>query len=553
MGVPPAPADRAGVIPGTVHLVDVGEQVASAKSRGGIELVPRPSDDPEDPLNWTQKRKRFAAAMVFVYTMGLGMPLTFQYSVLTDITADTGIPTNNLVEGTGYMFLLLGFGCLFWQPIAMTYGRRGVYLISVLACVPLMVWTAYSKSPGEWFAHRILLGFFAAPIESLPEVSVPDLFFAHERGAWMAYYVFTLFSSNFIAPLIAGWFATAFGWRWTMHFGSMILAATFVILYFFMEETMYFRSSLEGLEDEQPVEATSAVLAAARSNEKAAPITGADSTHGSGSSGSGGVFPAKRTYLQKLNPFVKMAGRPSNKQMFTAMYLPLIILVQFPSVAWSGLMYGISLCWYSVLNGTAAPILSAAPYSWNSGQVGSIYTGPIIGAAFGSVWSGWIADKLTLWLARRNNGIREPEQRLWGLGICGLFTCSGLIIWGVGAYYQVHWAVLAVGLGILTAGVVAQGSIALSYNVDCFKDISGNSTTSIILVRNTMGFAIGYGITPWYTDMGLKSCFIMAGFLSLGTTYTFLLMIWKGKALRKFQAPRYWHYVEKCAGIGGGH
>lgn len=36
-------------IPGTIHLVDFGEQKASAKSRDGIEFIPRPSDDPEDP------------------------------------------------------------------------------------------------------------------------------------------------------------------------------------------------------------------------------------------------------------------------------------------------------------------------------------------------------------------------------------------------------------------------------------------------------------------------------------------------------------------------
>ncbi|KAK5653613.1 hypothetical protein OQA88_8642 [Cercophora sp. LCS_1] len=528
------------VVPGTVHLVDVGEQQASSKSRDGIELIPRPSDDPEDPLNWSDFRKRMSTLMVVVYTFGVGMPLTLQYSILADITRDTGIHTNALVEGTGYMFLLLGFGCLFWQPIAQTYGRRGVYLISTLACVPLMVWTSYSKSMGEWYAHRILLGFFAAPIESLPEVSIPDVWFAHERGAWMSLYVFSLFGSNFLAPLCAGWFNEAYGWVWTMNFGAIMAAVTFFILFFFMEETMYFRKTLEGLEDETP-ETVDTITQTVSRGEKSGVLD--HSTSDGGSNRAAASFPPKRSYLQKLNPFSKFVGRPSNKQMFKAMWLPLPIMAQFPNVAWAGFIYGINLCWYNVLNATASPVLSSDPYNWTSGLVGCIYAGPIVGAAFGCIWAGWIADKFTLYLARRNNGIREPEQRLWTLGLSAILSCIGLIIWGVGADNAVHWAILAVGLGILTFSVVTGGCVALSYNVDCFKDISGDSTTSIIIIRNVMGFAMSYGITPWWTNMGLTKAFIMAGFLSLGCTATFLIMVWKGKDLRRKSAPRYWKYA----------
>ncbi|KAJ9150683.1 Major facilitator superfamily transporter [Pleurostoma richardsiae] len=535
---------HSGAVPGTVHLVDVAGE-SSGKSKDGIELIPRPSNDPEDPLNWSEKRKRFSAGMMVTYVLGTGIPGTLHYSVLADITRDTGISTASLVQGTGLMFLFLGWACLLWQPLALTYGRRGVYLLSTLIMVPLMVWTAYTKTTGEWYAQRILLGVVVSPIESLPEVSVPDVFFAHNRGAWMGLYVFTLFGSNFLAPLIAGWFAQAYGWRWTMHFGAMIAAVSFCILFLFMEETMYFRNTLEGLEEEQQSdkEAPQAAQGGVMMDEKKAIRDVASSQEAAPVRGN--VYPARRSRLQKLMPFVSMPGRPSNKQMFQAMYLPLIIIVKFPNVAWAGFIYGINLSWYNVLNGTASPVLSAAPYNWSTGLVGSIYAGPIVGAALGCLWAGNVADKTALWLARRNGGVREPEQRLWPLALSALLSCVGLITWGVGAEHFVHWAGLAIALGILTFSVVTGGSIALSYNVDCFKDISGDSTTAIIIIRNTIGFAISYGITPWYTNMGLQNCFVMAGFLSLGCTCTFLLMIWKGKALRRWSAARYWKMAEK--------
>lgn len=83
---------------------------------------------------------------------------------------------------------------------------------------------------------------------------------------------------------------------------------------------------------------------------------------------------------------------------------------------------------------------------WSAALVGSVYVGPIVGAVFGCLWGGTVADKWALYLARRNNGIREPEQRLWPLAVAGVFSCAGLITWGVGADYGVHWIGLVFGL-----------------------------------------------------------------------------------------------------------
>jgi len=86
-------------VPGTILLVNLAGGQSSGKhasDRSDIVLVPQPSADPEDPLNWSTKRKMWAIAMVFVYTMGVGIPGTLHYSVIADITRDTGIPTVDL-------------------------------------------------------------------------------------------------------------------------------------------------------------------------------------------------------------------------------------------------------------------------------------------------------------------------------------------------------------------------------------------------------------------------------------------------------------------------
>ena len=320
----------------------------------------------------------------------------------------------------------LGWGCLLLQPIALAYGRRGMYLFSTLLNVPIMIWTASSSSPGEWYAHRIIIGIVNAPIESLPEISVADLMFAHERGTWMAAYVLVLFESNFIAPLIAGWLNDAIGWRWTMKFGAIVAAVSFVILFFFMEETMYFRHMTDGAEPAfHQEEVRNDRLNRLDPEKPERPTTAYGDNDDSGIE----KPVVSRSFASRFMPFRRLPGRPSVKQMFFMMIRPLLIVFKFPCVAWAGFIYGINLSWYQVLNGTASPVLSAPPYEWRSAYIGCIYVGPMVGAVFGCLWAGIAADKLALHLARRNGGIREPEQRLWPLVIAGIFTAAGLITW----------------------------------------------------------------------------------------------------------------------------
>lgn len=55
-------------VPGTVQLIDIDEHLATRHARGqkDIILVPTPSADPEDPLNWSPGRKRLALACVML-------------------------------------------------------------------------------------------------------------------------------------------------------------------------------------------------------------------------------------------------------------------------------------------------------------------------------------------------------------------------------------------------------------------------------------------------------------------------------------------------------
>jgi hypothetical protein len=96
-------------IPGTVHLVDL-EGTMRAKHASGTQLkdvvlVPVPSADPDDPLNWCKRRKWLSTASHCMYTLMVGIASAAIYSVLLPISEDTGLTLADLNAGTGYMFL----------------------------------------------------------------------------------------------------------------------------------------------------------------------------------------------------------------------------------------------------------------------------------------------------------------------------------------------------------------------------------------------------------------------------------------------------------------
>lgn len=103
---------------------------------------------------------------------------------------------------------------------------------------------------------------------------------------------------------------------------------------------------------------------------------------------------------------------------------------------------------------------------------------------------------------------------------------------------------LMFALVFLNFGLGVGATTALAYNVDCFKDIAGETLILVMIIRNTMGYGMAYGITPWLAASGLQNTFIGTAFLYLGCTFTFLLMTVWGRSLRKMCANRYWRFVE---------
>ena len=93
---------------------------------------------------------------------------------------------------------------------------------------------------------------------------------------------------------------------------------------------------------------------------------------------------------------------------------------------------------------------------------------------------------------------------------------------------------------------------------------------TVILIRNTMSFAIGYGVTPWVTNLGsvstsleiahlaltsialysYQNCFIVAAAAGLVQILSFLIFVKYGKMFRMNSTQRYFKYVKEMGKAG---
>lgn len=151
--------------PGTVRL-----ELLKAGHDAEIILLPRPTLDPNDPLNWPKWRKNlnfglacFYALMVFAQfcasspTWGpMGEELNFSDAVLNNTWA-IGCAT-------------LAIGSVTLIPFALKYGLRSIYVLSTAATMGVMVWAARTKTAGDWWGVNVMQCWLGSLAEVMVQV-----------------------------------------------------------------------------------------------------------------------------------------------------------------------------------------------------------------------------------------------------------------------------------------------------------------------------------------------------------------------------------------------
>ncbi|KAI6272227.1 hypothetical protein MCOR27_005313 [Pyricularia oryzae] len=475
--------------PGTVKLSDsdqeqnFGGPTSNLKKRGNVVLQPQPSDDPNDPLNWSQGFK-IANILVIAFGSAVSNALTTMVQPgIKPMAEKFGV-----TEGPISSWVINSLA--FWTSLASffvvagsdVWGRRPFYLAGILILTGCNVMAYAATTFPILVVARTLTGLAAAPIFSLATASVSDIFFVHERGIFLAVWGLAISSGGTVSQIITGFLIDAMGVESTFLFASIILGVLFIIAYFVLLESAYFKPRVTSAfsRSDNPVEDEEDLFPA----EKV-----------------GVEVPVKRTYRQNLAVW---NGRLSDMGFWAGAVKPLGMLTS-PIVAYSALLSTVLLILLAGVPTLVTIVIGDAPYSLSPSNIGLtniplIFVGLIAGPTLG-----FLSDAVTRMMARSNGtnpGVAEPEFRLVLLLLALPITVFGLVGMAMSMDERGSLSWIMVWNSVILFGSLAGTQTSVVYVVDAYAKSSAQAFVTINGIASLVSFV---GIEPlinWFMASG---------------------------------------------------
>lgn len=526
-------------VPGTVYIVDVDHSLAvQHNGASDIVLIPQPSENPNDPLLWSRWKKEFQFAILFYWSFLTAVATNWNGPVWTIWVEVFNTSFTALNDASALCWCFLGVGCLLLQPTAMSLGRRSVYLSATIIQTVGNIIGGVSKNIGMLYAVNVLTGFAGAPCDSLVQISTTDIFFQHERATRISALTFALYSGSYLGPIAAGYIVenSHLGWKWCYWFLVIFFGTLFVIQFFLMEDSTFVNQRPNDTKVEKDI------LALVKShedgiNEDAGSLEKDQVALDIAELDKASNVPEKRSYVQKLK-VVEL--QYNDKRAWWKIFIRPVLTLPLPAVLWGGFVYGVQVMWLSLIATTQSEFFSVAPYNFSTAAVGDTNFASLIGCFFGMFWGGNLSDKFVTWKARRNNGILEPEFRLWFLILPAVINSAGLLLYGLGMNSGISWVGPAgFGMGFLGFGMGSGGAIVLTYALDCYQELQSESMVMMLFLRNMIGMGFTFAIQPWLDLDGIVTTTWLMFMLSVVFNMSCLIFIKWGKKWRKMSKEYY--------------
>ncbi|KAM0817387.1 putative Major facilitator superfamily (MFS) profile domain-containing protein [Seiridium cardinale] len=382
-------------------------------------------DDPENPQNWSETWKFIITSQVcilnFVVYIASSLYVPGEESLMkefgvSEIAATLGLSLFS-VPDSGY-----GFGPMLWSPMSEIpkLGRSPIYVWTLFAFILLQLPTGFAANITMFLIFRTLTGFIGSPTLATGGATITDVY-----GPARAAFGICIWSSFGVCgpvfgPLIGGFVAPVYGWRWTIWAFTWMCAFCWIFLFFFLPETN---------------EANILYRRAKRMR-----LASGDDRFRSQSE----IDMANHTMRDHL----AVLGR-AFKLTFTE---PIVFVVDL----YTALLYGVLFVWFE-----SFPLVFGGIYGFSTQSQGLVYLGIFVGSAITvPCYLIWVKRVLVPSVARPSFRPEHVLPPTW-FGAISLPVC--LFWYGWTARDSIHWIVPVIGTSFFAVALVTFFNGVLNY------------------------------------------------------------------------------------------
>ncbi|TFK70466.1 MFS general substrate transporter [Pluteus cervinus] len=519
-------------VPGTALLTDRGivhgQDVNDAKElkhgtgrHSHIILIPQPTDDPREPLNWPRWKKELCFwTLCFTASLdGALSPMTGPAYVL--LSGQFGVSVNEVTSTFGS--ILLGLACfmLFQGALAAKFGHRIVYLGSVTLMFISCIWCALSPNLASIRAARVFQGFGMSALQSLVASTIEQLYFVHERGSRSVAWSFSILAGITLGPLLYSFVVQNLTWQLGFWFVTIPLGLSIFMVFFLVPETTYRPKTVQKASDKGGIDASD-------STEKGSAIVIENASDHDVETTS--VEPAPPSYRSQLTIY---SGTYSDTSLWKIFLRPFPFLLS-PVTWFIFLVHGMQTVWLSLMPICSSTIFTIE-YGFDAAQIGLTNLGGIVGIVLAFIVTGPLMDYGTVWIAKRNKGIYEPEFRIFFIAsmLFGLFGYAG---WAVGTTHNMPWIGAVACIAMANFSIILSTSAAVTYLLDTHGVNALHVLALSNFSKNIVLYAFTFFANGMVEDRGVRvSLLILAAGQAFCWLASFPMYIY-GKRVRSFIA-----------------
>lgn len=151
-----------------------------------------------------------------------------------DIAADLDVSVQRASYLVSIVIIILGVAPLIWRPLSHVYGRRPIFLISLICSLVGNVGCAVSHSYGTMGLCRAIAAFFICPAVAIGSAVVSETFFREQRARYMGVWTTMVTLGVPLGAFIFGFVALRVGYRWIYWILAIVSMPQEILNYWLM-------------------------------------------------------------------------------------------------------------------------------------------------------------------------------------------------------------------------------------------------------------------------------------------------------------------------------